>query len=590
VKIKVSDYIARFYADKGIDTAFVLTGGCIVHVIDSIGSTPGIKYIPTLHEQSAAMAADAYARTTGRPGLMAVTSGPGATNLLTGICCSYYDSIPVIAITGQVPSNSLKHDVPTRQLGFQETDVVSIYSSVTKYSALVEDVASIRYELEKSYHIATTGRMGPVLLDICENVLFAEVEEDDLVGYTHEDEFPCVTAEQVQMVLSYLSEAKRPVLVLGGGVRQSVPSSACLSIIERLNIPVLLTWGAFDLIDHNHPLFAGGFGVTSARSGNFVVQNSDLIIAIGTRFDTHEIGSKADTFARGAKRLVVDIDSGEFAKLESVGFRVDMPILSSAANFIESLGSAVIESAPDLVSWMHNIADWRARYPICTPDHENQPGYVNPYVFFNRLPAALPAASIVVTDCGSNLIWTMQGLPLSAGQRVISAFNHSPMGYSLPASIGAAFAEPDSTVMCIIGDGGFQINIQELAIIQKHNLNIKIFVMNNHCHGIIQGTQNAWLDGRHHASSPNDGGLPDPDVIKISLAYGIPAADVEDPEALPSLFADVFSEAGPRLINVHMKQETQIEPKLMFGRPIEDLHPLLPREELEANMLVPLCR
>jgi acetolactate synthase-1/2/3 large subunit len=591
MKIKVSDYIARFYASKGIDTAFVLTGGCIVHLIDSFAQNEQINYIPVLHEQSAAMAADGYARIKGKPGLMAVTSGPGATNLLTGICCSYYDSVPVIAITGQVPSNSLKRTMKTRQLGFQETDVVSIFQPVTKYCTLVENPTDIRYELEKSYYIANEGRKGPVLLDICEDVLFASVEESSLRGF---DEPPKngygPSKIEVTKIFKMLGIAERPVLILGGGIRQSSDLELCKKFIDTLNIPVLLTWGAYDVIDHQHPLFAGGFGVTSGKAGNFVIQNSDLIIAIGTRFDSHEIGSKPNSFARGAKRVVVDLDVGELEKYAVIGFRVDVPVLSSADQFMLQM----IATENELIhkpqpAWTSKIKNWTEKYPCCTDEHRLQKERVNPYYFFYLLGDVLKNTPVnVVTDCGSNLIWTMQGLSISSNQRVISAFNHSPMGYSLPAAIGVALAEKRLAVICIIGDGGFQINVQELAVIEKYNLNIKIFVMNNHCHGIIQGTQNAWLEGRHHAADPTTGGLPDPDVKRISEAYEIPAMEIENNAKISDILAGVFGSSGPLLINVHMKQETQIEPKLMFGRPIEDSHPLLSREELASNMIIPL--
>ena len=590
MKIKVSDYIANFYLSKGIDKAFVLTGGCIIHVIDSIGTLKGIDYVPMLHEQSAAMAADAYARVTGKPGLIAVTSGPGATNLLTGICCSYYDSIPVIAITGQVPTNYLKQNIETRQLGFQETDVVSIFKSVTKYSKLIENAKDIRYELEKSYYIANTGRKGPVLLDICENVLFSYVNEKELNGFSIEHEKLENKFDEINTDLIYeeIVKSNRPILVLGGGVRNSVEKKELLKLVDKLSIPVMLTWGGFDLIDHNHRLFAGGFGVTSPRSGNFNIQNADLIISIGTRFDTHEIGTKPETFARNARKIVVDIDQGEINKYKDIGLKIDISVLSPADLFIDSMLLNNKYIIKENLIWREKIKEWKNRYPICTKSHIEQKKYVNPYAFFNVLEKYIPNNSVVVTDCGSNLIWTMQSLSLKNNQQVISAFNHSPMGYSMAASIGAAIAEPERTIVCIIGDGGFYINVQELAVISKHKLKIKIFVMNNHCHGIIQGTQNAWLEGRHHASSPDYGMLPDPNITKIGLSYDIKTINVDLNEKINEILNIVFSNSDPELINLHMLQENQIEPKLMHGRPIEDSHPLLSREELSSNMLIPI--
>ena len=589
MKIKVSDFITNFFVSKGINTAFVLTGGCIVHQIDSFAQHPEMDYIPMMHEQSAAMAADGYARISGVPGLIAVTSGPGATNLLTGICCSYYDSIPIIAITGQVSSKALKGDIPTRQLGFQETDVVSIFSAVTKYAAIVKNVSEIRFELEKCYSIATSGRKGPVVLDICEDVLFGYIDEADLLGYElNKAEYVLpVSSNIINETLNLLKWSARPVLVLGAGVRYAPNQLKYIEFLETLGIPVLLTWGAYDLIAHDHKLFAGGFGVTSGRSGNFVIQNADLILAIGTRFDSHEIGSDPKKFATKARRIVVDLDEGEFVKFKQIGFIVDIPIISSVDNFIDAFSGHFEElRLCDLTAWFQKIDEWKVKYPILNEVALNQSSLINPYKFFHYLSAELQGSVNVVTDCGSNLIWTMQGYFVRPMQRVISAFNHSPMGYSLPAAIGVALACPHTQVICIIGDGGFQINVQELAIIALHKLNIKIFVMNNHCHGIIQGTQDAWLDGRHHASDPVDGKLPDADVTKISLSYGIPAQDLYDISLLPAVLQGIFSVHAPQLINVHMLKECQIAPKLMYGRSIEDSHPLLSREELENNMIL----
>jgi len=587
MKIKVSDFITNFFVSKGINTAFVLTGGCIVHQIDSFAQHPEMNYIPMLHEQSAAMAADGYARISGVPGLIAVTSGPGATNLLTGICCSYYDSIPIIAITGQVSSKALKGDIPTRQLGFQETDVVSIFSAVTKYAVIVKNVSDIKFELEKSYSIATSGRKGPVVLDICEDVLFGYIDEADLLGY-EPSKVECilpVRSNIINEVLNCLKCSDRPVLVLGAGVRYAPNQLKYIKFLETLGIPVLLTWGAYDVIEHDHKLFAGGFGVTSGRSGNFVIQNADLILAIGTRFDSHEIGSDPKKFATKARRIVVDIDEGEFVKFKQIDFIVDIPIIASVDNFIDAFSGHFAElRLCDLTPWFKKIYEWKAKYPILSENALSQSSLINPYKFFHHLSAEVQGPVNIVTDCGSNLIWTMQGYFVRPMQRVISAFNHSPMGYSLPAAIGAALACPQTQVICIIGDGGFQINVQELAIIALHKLNIKIFVMNNHCHGIIQGTQDAWLHGRHHASDPVEGKLPDADVTKISLSYGIPAQDLNDISLLPAMLQEIFSVYSPQLINVHMLRECQIAPKLMYGRSIEDSHPLLSREELEHNM------
>jgi acetolactate synthase I/II/III large subunit len=588
--MKVSDYIANFIAEQDVRKCFVLTGGCILHIIDSVAKHKAVSYIPMQHEQSAAMAADAYARITGNIGVALATSGPGATNLLTGVCCSYYDSIPVVLITGQVPGSQLKRDSASRQIGFQETDVVSIFEPVTKYTKLIDDASIVRYELEKAFYLAREGRPGPVLLDICDDIQRANIEPDKLPSFV-----PPVETKQDELLNNYankmvdmINQSERPVLILGGGIRLAGAVSLARQLVHRFNLPFTLTWGGMDYISHDNPLFVGGFGVTSGRAGNFAVQNSDLVIAIGTRLDSHEVGANINTFARGAKVIVVDIDISEQAKYLKMGKHIDLLVTADAHDVIHRVleqKNRVIEQ--DRGEWFSRIARWKSKYPICLDSYRQQAEKVNPYVIMEELSKQINKNAVIVTDCGSNLIWTMQGLMVvDENQRVISAFNHSPMGYAFPASIGAALADPGRQVICITGDGGFQINVQELATIERHNIDIKIFILNNHGHGIIQGTQDNWLESRHHASNPSEGGLPDPDFNKIAVAYGIKTKGIGKHQELKNTIRDVLISEGPVLCNVHLLSGVQIYPKLLVGRPIEDSDPLLPRDEFNENMLV----
>ena len=585
--MKTSDFIAKFLADAGIDTAFVLTGGCIVHVIDSIASTDGIDYVPVQHEQAGARAADAFSRVKGTAGLALATSGPGATNLVTGVCCSFYDSIPVIVITGQVPSGQLKRESKSRQIGFQETDVVSIFETITKYAVLVDNAEDIRFELEKALYLATEGRPGPVLLDICDDVQRAEIDPGSLRSFSEPRAQGQSHSDQITQIIRLINRAERPVLIFGGGVRSAGEAGNLQSIVADIGIPFSLTWAVMDSCSSKDPLNVGGFGVTSARSGNFAVQNSDLIVCFGTRLDTHEAGSDYTTFAREAKKIIVDIDPAEQEKYKKKGLEVDLLVTADVGEVLRELVDRAGELKPQkLNAWLNQISEWKEKYPICPDEYHAQGQWVNPYVFMESLATRSSKDAIVVTDCGSNLIWTMQAFECSGLGRIISAFNHSPMGYSLPASIGAALASPDQQVICITGDAGLQINIQELATIQRQSLNIKIFVMNNHCHGIIQGTQDNWLESRHHASDPKLGGLPDPDFMRIANAYDIPSVSVSCHEELHASLDFTLDSDGPVLCNVDLLPASQIYPKLLFGRPIEDPSPLLPREEFYKNMIV----
>lgn len=588
--VKVSDLIADYLSFIGVSDVFVLTGGCAVHMIDSFAKTDKISVVPMQHEQSAAMAADSYSRLKNQLGVVVATSGPGATNLLTGVCCSYYDSVPILMLTGQVNSDQLKKDSQSRQVGFQETDVVSIFSSVTKYSTIVENPELILYELDKAIWKCFSGRMGPCLLDICDDVQRAEINPSRVLRYYEQAPVsfgpPEFDKEMVARQVKNLAKSfTRPLLVFGAGVRHSNSIIQAEELIRTTNIPFTLTWGAFDFFSHDNPLFVGTFGVTSGRAGNFIIQNADLLICIGTRLDTHEIGNNRQLFAPDAYKIFIDIDPSEIEKFKNSALRIDLPIIADCKSFIEwALEEKLLNSILPSSDWTQYISEISQAFTSCSTEDRLQDKRVNPYFFMENLGQLVFSNSILVTDCGSNLIWTMQGIRVTQNiQRVISAWNHSPMGYSLPAAIGAAFANPQANIICIIGDGGLQINVQELATIERFNLPIKIFVMNNHGHGIIQGTQDQWLSGRHIASDFT-GGLPDLDYAKITMAFGISTTVLKDHKEIKSIISDVLSSNGPHACIVDMNEGSQIYPKLLAGKAIHEASPLLSESELRKYM------
>jgi acetolactate synthase-1/2/3 large subunit len=586
--MKLSDYIADFLVKEGVKHTFGITGGAIVHVLDSIYQNPNIEHICTHHEQGAAMAAEAYARITGNVGIGISTSGPGATNLLTGVCCAYYDSIPTVFITGQVPTSQLKRNSKVRQIGFQETDVVSIFRPVTKYCALIDDPTRIRYELEKAFYITRNGRPGPVLLDICDDVQRADINPNNLECFILDksDMAPkdkLRLEQQVEKSIELIKESKRPVMILGGGIKLAKAEIQAYQLVDKLQFPVALTWATMDMFPDNHPLLIRDFGVSANRAGNFAVQNSDLILAIGTRLDTHEIGSKASTFAREAKKIVVDIDESELMKYEQGGMKADVLVNSNLRYFLDEILSKNIKKK-NISNWIEKIKKWRSKYPICPQKYYEQRDSINPYVFMDVLSKESKEGDIIITDAGGNLTWTMQGFKVKKGQKLFSAFNHSPMGYSLPASIGASIAS-EKPVTCIIGDGGIQMNIQELATIAKYNLPIKIFLFNNQGYGIIRQTQDTWLNSRHYASS-FEFGLGFPDFKKIAKSYGIKAETIKNHKELIEKLRGILDTNGPVLCDVNIKHDSKITPKLEFGKPIEDSSPLLDRREFYENMMV----
>lgn len=585
--MKLSDYVALFLLKKGIKHVFSITGGAAAHLIDSIAKTDGIDYICTQHEQAGAMAADAYARVNRNLGASIVTSGPGATNLLTGVCCAYYDSVPVIYITGQVSTFRMKRDLGIRQLGFQETDVVDIFKPVTKYAVLVEDPLKIRYELEKAVYIAKSGRPGPVLVDIPDNLQRMNIEPENLESFIPPEEKVIVnkSEDDINKCLQLISGAKRPVLVLGFGVNLADCDKEMRELIDRLGFPVVLTWAMMFFLPADHPLKVGSFGTHGSRYGNFTVQNADLIISIGARLDTRGAGSPITTFAREAKKIIIDIDIFELKKFEKLGLKVDLLIQADAGEFVKMLSKKLRNvNFPDISEWKNKISEWKLKYPICSKEYYKEKD-VNPYVFTKVLSKESSEGDIIFVDTGCGVAWVSQGFDFKEKQRYFSAFNNTPMGYALPASIGASFALGKKPVICISGDGGLQMNIQELATVVRHNLPIKIFLLNNHGYGMIQQTQEQWLGCRYEASTV-EGGLGFPDFVKLAKAYGLKTIKIKYNRQLDKKIKEALAYDGPVFCDIEIPSTHRVVPQVVFGRPIEDSEPLLKREEFFDNMIV----
>ena len=585
--MKLSDYVAQFLAGQGIKHAFVITGGASAHLIDSIAKTRGIAYICPQHEQAGAMAADAYARVTGGLGAAIATSGPGATNMLTGVCCSFYDSVPVLYITGQVSTFRCKGDSGVRQLGFQETDVVDIFKPITKYAVKIVDAGEIRYELEKAVHIARSGRPGPVLIDIPDNLQRADVKPGLLKPFMPENRKTDKVEldSKIKSCLELMREAKRPVVVIGWGVYLAGAEKEALDFAARSGIPVAPTWGMRYLFPESHPQLIGSFGTHGTRYGNFAVQNADLVLSIGARLDTRAAGSPHSTFARGAKRIVVEIDACELKKFEELGMKVDVKVHSDAKTFLLRLnGKLSVKKNPALPAWQRQIAEWKARFPICRKEFYAEKS-VNPYVFIKTLSDEAAPGAVMFADTGCSLAWALQAFEFKKGQKLFSAFNNTPMGYSLPASIGASLALSGKPVICITGDGGLQMNIQELATAIKYKLPVKIFLFNNHGYGMIRQTQDQWLDSRYEASSVEKG-LASPDFIGLAAVYGFKTVNITNAKGVRAGIRETLRAKGPVLCNIEIGSAHGVSPQVKYGRSIEDSEPLLDREDFMSCMLV----
>ena len=589
MKMKISDYIASFLASKGVTHAFGMSGGAAVHMFDSIQKHPQMSIISMTHEQCAAIAADGYARASGKLGVAVTTSGPGATNLLTGTCCSYYDSVPVLMLTGQVATHRLKGERKVRQVGFQETDVVSIFSAVTKYAHQVTDPTTIRYHLEKAYHTAFEGRPGPVLLDIPDDLQRIEVDPGKLEAFCDDSN----TSRQAKLelevsgLLDLIAQAERPVLVLGGGLKTPPVGTILDACIEKLNIPVLCSWAALDLIPASNPLRVGTFGVYGPRVGNYVVQNADLVIALGTRLSQNLTGGVLSSFARGARIVMVDADEHELSKFEGRGINIHQGIHSRLDDFLRVLDTtATPSSLPSWSKWKERIAHWRSVFPHEQSGPLPKEGEVDAYNFVAHLCERLTENELTYIDTGGNLTWSCNGFKPKQGQRVHSAWNNTPMGYSLPAAIGAAFYDPSKGINCIIGDGGLMVCLAELATVTAHNLPIRIFLFNNHGHGIQKQTLETWLNGRYVCVDPGSGLAFPTDFCAVAKALGLKVHTISNETNLADDLDKVFSTDGPVFVNVEINPSQKLYPVLKHGAALENQMPKLDPQVIQTEMII----
>jgi acetolactate synthase-1/2/3 large subunit len=585
--MKLSDYVASFLSKHGVRHVFVITGGASAHLIDSIAKTAGIEYICPQHEQAGAMAADAYARVTRRLGVAIATSGPGATNMLTGVCCSFYDSVPTLYITGQVSTFRSKGNTGIRQMGFQETDVTSIFKPVTKYVVRIKHAQDIRYELEKAVHIAYSGRPGPVLIDIPDNLQRVQIQPKSLRPFVAKDDKKNqrYLSFHIEKCIDLLRQAERPVIILGWGINLSGAEKEALKFVEKSRFPVAPTWALRYLFPVDHPQLIGAFGTHGTRFGNFAVQNADLILAIGARLDTRQAGSPHSTFARGAKKIVVDIDPAELRKFKRLKMKIDLEINADAEHFLKLLNQKIAGiKFPKISVWQKKVSGWKEKFNIFKEVYSKS-GDVNPYEFIRELSEQAQPEDVIFADTGCSLAWLLQVFEFKKGQRLFSAFNNTPMGYALPAAIGASFAINKKPVICVTGDGGLQMNIQELITAVKHKIPIKIFLFNNHGYGMIRQTQDQWFCSRYEASTV-ESGLAFPDFIKVAKAYGYKTINILRGKDMQKGIRQTLRAKGPVLCNIEINLKHSVFPQVKYGRALEDGEPLLDRKDFLECMIV----
>jgi acetolactate synthase-1/2/3 large subunit len=594
--IKLSDYIVQSLADWGVRDIFMMTGGGAMHLNDSIGQEPRIRYICTHHEQVAAMAAEGYARISGVPGVVNVTTGPGGINALNGVFGAWTDSIAMLVISGQVKRQTCMATAGTiglRQLGDQEVDIVTMAKGITKYAVLIDDPATIRYHLERAWHLAKSGRPGPCWLDVPIDVQSAMINPSTLRAYDpQEDDDACNDAliqKQCCEVIDRISAAKRPVILAGTGVRLSGALNEFEQTVRKLKIPVTTAW-THDLIDGDDELYAGRPGTIGDRAGNFSVQNADLVLVLGSRLNLRQVSYNWSSFAKNAFKIQVDVDSAEFDKpLVKPDLAIECDLKIFLGKLVETLVAQ--HYTPHHDAWITWCRERVARYPV-VQERQRQPGPpLNPYYFMELLSAMLAEDDVVICGNASACILPFQVMKIRKGQRLISNSGAASMGYDLPASIGAAVARGGKRVICLAGDGSLQLNIQDLQTVMHHQLPIKIFVLNNGGYLSIRSTQKNFF-GRVVGESPSSG-VSFPDYVKVANAYGIPGIRIDRVSDMDKVRAALESK-GPALIEVMLDPQQEFEPRsrskvlpdgTIVSPPLEDMYPFLSPEEMAKNKL-----
>jgi acetolactate synthase I/II/III large subunit len=582
----VSDYILSFLVKKKVKKVFLITGGAITFIVDAFSRNKKIKYVDCGHEQGSAMMADAYSRLGPNFSATMVTSGPGATNLLTGIACSWFDSIPGIHFCGQVNTSELAGAVKStknvRQVGFQETDIVSMAKPITKFSYRIKNVNEIPYILEKAYHISTSGRPGPVLIDIPMNFQRKIIFPNKLKTFKPKKRKKRNDLKsKVKITYELLKKAKRPIILLGGGIEISKSKNKLKKLFAKFNLPYVTTWSGLDCCFHGQKNYIGTVGVYGGRAANFAVQNSDYILNIGSRLDTRITGGNPSSFGRNAKIISVDIDKNELNKKR--GLNNFLKINYDVKNFLDLFNLKPKYNSD--INWIKKCKDWVNRYPTVLNSWRKQKKLTNPYYFIEILSEELSKKDIIIADDGAHLTWAVQAFKVKKGQRFFSAFGNSPMGYALPAAIGASIAKNNQRIICIDGDGSLQINLQELHTLDQNKLPIKIFILNNNGYGIIKQFQELYLSKRYEAST-FEKGVTNPDYKKISDAFNINYTEIKNHNNLRSKIKKILKSNKAEFVNIFVKTDQKIIPKLQFGKPIEDLSPLLDRKEFTKNMIV----
>lgn len=606
MKIRLSDYVADFLVSHGVTDCFSVVGGGAMHLNDALGHKEGLKVTYNHHEQACSIAAEAYARLENKIAAVCVTTGPGGTNAITGVACGWLDSIPMFIISGQVRYDTTARyalqftETPLRALGDQEYDIVKSVEPMTKYATMIEDPKQIRFALEKAWHLATTGRPGPVWIDIPVNFQGSYIETDELKGYDPKEDDaklpPEVSDETINVIIEKIKKAKRPVLHAGYGIRLSGGYEKFRSVIEKLNIPVVTYWNAVDLIEDEHQLYCGRAGNMGDRPGNWAIQNADLILAIGTRISIRQVGYNWKTWARAAEVIMVDIDKAE---LKKPTLHVEMPVWADAKDFLTKLDSKLTKKIDCDKIWLEACQRWKKEYPAVLPRHWEENGTTaNVYAFIRYLSSRLPENSLTAVSNGACCVAGNQCYVIQKGSRMANNSAIASMGYGLPAAIGTCIGGGRRDTICLEGDGSIMMNLQELQTILTNNLPIKIFLINNNGYHSIRLTQtNLFSNHCKVGIGPESGDLSFPEFEKLAKAFGYKYFSAHSNKEMKDVVDKVLKIDGPVFCEIFTDTKQVWEPKSSTKRledgtlvspPLEDLAPFLPREELKKNMFIPL--
>ena len=595
--MKLSDYVALRIAEVGVKHVFLLAGGGSMHLVDSLGRCSQIEYVCNLHEQACSIAAEAYGQYTNNLGVALVTTGPGGTNAISGLAGAWLDSTPCLFISGQVKREDLIGDRGVRQMGFQELNIIRIVESITKYAVTVTDPLSIRYHIDKALHLARSGRPGPVWIDIPLDVQSAVIDESKLNGYA--EQAYSVDRKQLEKLagaaIDLLNRSERPVMLVGNGVRLGKCLDELESLLDALRVPVLTTWKAADFLPDDHPSYIGRPGSVGQRAANFAQQNSDWLLVLGARLDLGQTAYNHRNFAPEARKVIVDVDPAEIRKMD---MEIDVPIFSDAKAAVQEFirqADAVVRR--ERSAWWERCRDWKARYPVILPEYWKEREGVSTYVLVDVLSDEIGEEDLLVPgSSGTCSEVTMQAFRVKRGMRILNTQGLGSMGFGISASIGACLASGRKRTICVDGDGGFQMNIQELETIKRLNLPIKFFILNNKGYGSIQATQKNYFDG-FFVGSNEESGMTLPNITRVAEAFGLKIASINSHQEIRERVREILQAEGPMVCEVMISPNQATAPRVssvkkedgtMSSRPMEDMWPFLDREEFAANMLVPI--